>query len=192
MAMTRRDVLWVASGVATLLAAPPVLRGFAPAQAHGPSRQRSNQAIEVARPPERVWALVGDFDAIARWHPAVASSPATRGNEVGSVRRLTLRAEGNPSFEEELTRHEPDNRLYAYRILAVDPKVLPVNTYSSIFEVKPGAGGGSRVEWRSAFYRGYMNNDPPPDQNDAAAMAAVTGVLRAGLENIKRMAEAAA
>lgn len=192
MAMTRRDVLWVGGGVATLLATPAVLRNFAPAEAHGPTRQRSNQSVDVARPPERVWALVGDFDAIARWHPAVASSPATRGNEIGSVRRLTLRAPGDPSFEEELTRHEPATRLYAYRILAVDPKVLPVNTYSSTFEVKSGPDGGSTVEWRSAFYRSFMNNDPPPDQNDAAAVRAIAGVQRAGLDSIKRIAESQA
>jgi hypothetical protein len=47
------------------------------------------------------------------------------------------------------------------------------------------------VEWRAAFYRGYMLNDPPPDLNDAASSKAVAGVIRAGLDNLKVLAERA-
>ncbi len=41
-----------------------------------------------------------------------------------------------------------------------------------------------------AFYRGYPNNDPPPDQNDEAAVKAITGVYKSGLENLKKIVEA--
>ena len=174
----------------TLLAAL-ALAAAAPALAHGPTRQRVTQTVDIARSPDEVWAIAGDYDALARWHPVIASSPATRGNEVGSVRKLTLRAEGDPGFEEELTRYDAAARSYAYRILAVDPKVLPVNTYSATFEVRANPAGGSTVEWRAAFYRGYMLNDPPPDLNDAASVKAVTGVLRAGLDHLKAIAEQA-
>ena len=54
---------------------------------------------------------------------------------------------------------------------------------------RPNPAGGSTVEWRAAFYRGYMLNDPPPELNDAAAVKAITGVVRAGLDNLKRIAE---
>ena len=50
-------------------------------------------------------------------------------------------------------------------------------------------GGGAKVTWKGAFYRGYMNNDPPPELNDEAAVKAVTGLYRAGLENLKSVAE---
>jgi hypothetical protein len=46
------------------------------------------------------------------------------------------------------------------------------------------------VEWRGAFYRAYPKNDPPPDQNDEAAVAAVTAVYKDGLANLKKLAEA--
>ena len=63
-----------------------------------------------------------------------------------------------------------------------------VSNYSATISVKP-ADGGSVVEWRGAFYRKFMNNDPPPDQNDEAAVKAITGVYQAGLANIKAMFE---
>lgn len=180
-AAARRALLAACLGAAALA---PLAAG-----AHGPSRQRVTQTVDIARPPAEVWALVRDFDALGRWHPVVESSPATKGNEVGSVRTLTLRAPGSPAFDEELTRHDDAARTYAYRIEKVDPKVLPVNTYTAFLEVKPGPNDGTTVEWRAAFYRGFLNNDPPPDQNDAAAIRAVTGVFRAGLDNLKTIAE---
>ena len=70
-----------------------------------------------------------------------------------------------------------------------DVKVLPVKNYSSILSVK-GEGDKSTVEWRGAFYRGFMNNDPPPELNDEAAKKAVTGVYRTGLDALKQKLEA--
>ena len=67
-------------------------------------------------------------------------------------------------------------------------KVLPVTNYSSSITVS-GEGGKSVVEWRGAFYRGFMNNDPPPELSDEAAIKAVTGVYRGGLEALKAKAE---
>ena len=80
---------------------------------------------------------------------------------------------------------------YSYRIDTVDVKVLPVNNYSSTITVLPADGGKSTVEWRGAFYRGYPNNDPPPELNDEAGIKAVTAIYRKGLENLKQKVEAA-
>ncbi len=162
-----------------------------PARAHGPTRQKVSQTVDIARTPDQVWALIKDFDAISTWHPVIASSPADNGNEVGSKRALTLRAEGAPSFVEELVKYDAAGRSYQYKIDKVDPKVLPVNNYVAWIEVQPNPAGGSTVEWRAAFYRGYMLNDPPPDLTDAASVKAITGVFRAGLDNIKVLAERA-
>ena len=74
-------------------------------------------------------------------------------------------------------------------MLAKDGGALPVTNYTSTITVK-AEGKGSVVEWRGAFYRGFPNNDPPPDRNDEAAVAAVTGVYKSGLANLKAMAEA--
>ena len=57
-----------------------------------------------------------------------------------------------------------------------------MTNYSSHLTVKQRDGGGSLIEWRGAFYRGYPNNDPPPELNDEAAVAAVSAVYQAGLD----------
>jgi len=68
-------------------------------------------------------------------------------------------------------------------------KVLPVKNYSSTISVE-GEGGKSVLKWKGAFYRGYMNNDPPPELNDEAAVKAVSGVYEGGLAAVKKAAEA--
>jgi hypothetical protein len=66
---------------------------------------------------------------------------------------------------------------------------LPVTNYAATLLVKPGEGGRAVVEWRGGFYRGYPNNDPPPELNDEAAEKAITGVYRAGLSSLKALVE---
>jgi hypothetical protein len=75
---------------------------------------------------------------------------------------------------------------YNYR--AKDGGALPVTNYTSVLSVVAD-GGKSVVEWRGAFYRGFPNNNPPPEQNDEAALKAVTDVYRSGLGNLKKMME---
>ena len=51
------------------------------------------------------------------------------------------------------------------------------------------AGGKSNVEWKGAFYRGYMNNDPPPELSDEAATKAVIAFQTEGLAALKAKLE---
>ena len=158
-----------------------------PASAHGPSRQKVVETIAINAAPEKVWAVIGDFQDMS-WHPAVASSEGQGGNAPDAAsRKLTL--QGGGVLEEMLVKYSAEDRLYGYRIDKPDVKVLPVNNYSSQISVV-AEGGGSKVEWRGAFYRGYLNNDPPAELNDEAAVAAVSGVYRAGLEALKKRLEA--
>ena len=162
-----------------ILAAALVLPGIA--QAHGPTRQKVTLTQEVEAPPEAVWDAIGDFQDMS-WHPAVFSSTGEGGNEIGATRVLTLGAEGGPTISEELYKYDAEKMTYSYRITDVAVEVLPVTNYSSHLTVMPADGGGSVVEWRGAFYRGYPNNDPPPELNDEAAIAAVTAVYQGGLD----------
>lgn len=164
--------LWLA----VLLVLLPTL-----ALAHGPTRQKVTLSVDVAAAPEAVWAVIGNFQDMS-WHPAVFSTTGENGNEIDATRVVTLGAEGGPTIAETLTKFDAAKMSYSYMITAVDVAVLPVTNYSSHLTVKPLEGGGSRIEWRGAFYRGYPNNDPPENLNDAAAIAAVSGVYQAGLD----------
>ena len=73
-------------------------------------------------------------------------------------------------------------------ITKVDVKVLPVNDYSAHITVTAD-GDKSTVEWKGAFYRGYMLNDPPPELSDEVALKAVTGLYRDGLAALKKKIE---
>ncbi len=158
---------------------------FSPlAAAHGPTRQKVVETIEINSPAEKVWALVGDFAAWQKWHPAIEDSSADKGNAVGSVRHLGIK--GGKYLDEELEGYDAAAMSLKYRVKRGD--ALPVTNYSSMIRVFSG-GDKCRVEWRGAFYRGHPNNDPPPDQSDEAAVAAVTGVYKTGLTNLKSLAE---
>lgn len=150
------------------------------AQAHGPTRQKITVTTEVPASPAEVWAVVGNFQDMS-WHPAVFASQGDGGNAIDATRVLTLGSDGGPTIDEILYKFSDEKMSYSYRITEVAVDVLPVTNYSSHLTVKPAADGGSLIEWRGAFYRGYPNNDPPEHLNDAAAIAAVTGVYEAGL-----------
>ncbi|WP_132460693.1 SRPBCC family protein [Rhodovulum marinum] len=151
------------------------------ALAHGPTRQKVTVTTELAAEPAEVWAAIGNFQDFG-WHPAVHATSGAGGNEIDATRVLTVGEAGGPTIAEVLYKYDADKMTYSYRITEVAVEVLPVTNYSSHLTVKPREGGGSLVEWRGAFYRGYPNNDPPPELNDEAAIAAVTAVYQAGLD----------
>lgn len=157
----------------------------ASAFAHGPTRQKVTESVTIDASPQKVWDTIKDFDALSKWHPAVAQSPATKGNEVGSVRNLTLKDGGK--LVETLEEYSAEKMTYKYR--ATDGGALPVSNYTSTLSVKPAEGGKAVVDWRGAFYRAYPNNNPPPGQDDEAAVKAITGVYTSGLANLKKIVE---
>jgi mxaD protein len=66
---------------------------------------------------------------------------------------------------------------------------LPVNNYKADITVKEDAAG-TKVTWKAAFYRSFMDNPPVPEgQSDQDAVDAVKGVFKAGLENLKAISE---
>ncbi|MDO9383021.1 MAG: SRPBCC family protein [Hyphomicrobiaceae bacterium] len=155
-----------------------------PASAHGPTRKKYAETIEINAPADKVWATIGNF-ADWSWHPAVEKTEAT-GNAVDATRVLTLK--GGGIIKEKLTKRDDAKRTLSYEITDVDVKVLPVNQYSSIITVTED-GGKSKVEWKAAYYRGFMQNDPPPELNEEAAQKAVSGVYKSGLEALKTKLE---
>ena len=157
------------------------------AQAHGPTRQKVVQSIEINAPADKIWAVIGNFQDMS-WHPAIAKTEGSGDSAPGAKRMLTLKGGGR--IDEALTAYNAEAKAYSYEITAVDVKTLPVSNYSSSIRVTPGEGAKSTVEWKGAFYRGYVNNDPPPELSDEAAIAAVASVYKSGLEALKAKLEA--
>jgi hypothetical protein len=172
------------SAVAALLLLPAL------ALAHGPTRQKHTESIEIDAPPAAVWAKLGDF-ADASWHPRIAMTDAGSENAPGTKRTLGFSSGG--LMEEELAKYDAAKMSFSTFIGQVNVELLPATNYSATMTVKPGATPDtSLVEWRAAFYRGYPNNDPPPELNDEAAIAGVSAFMKEGLANLKSVVEAGA
>lgn len=152
-------------------------------QAHGPSRQKVVESIVIQAPVDVVWNRVKSFDAFD-WHPAVQSVSATNGSTVGSVRTIQLK--GGGTIVEALESYSAADHKFGYRM--TDPGPVPVNNYTSTIALIP-EGNATKVEWRGAFYRKFMGNDPPADQNDDAAVKAITGIYQGGLQGLKQAVE---
>ncbi|MBA3495241.1 MAG: SRPBCC family protein [Gammaproteobacteria bacterium] len=158
--------------------------------ADGLSRLKLTEQTEIKAPPAKVWEMIKDFCSISKWHPAIANCVSEGGSAAGAKRVLTLKQEGNPRIDEEMLTYDETAMTFKYKIKKVDLKVLPVTSYSAFMTVKPNDQGGSIVFWNGGFYRGYPNNNPPPELNDQAAIKAVTGIYQSGLANLKKLAEA--
>jgi len=177
--------------VAALVALPMI------SSAHGPSRQQVKEKITINASPEKVWAMVKDFGGLHNWHPAVASTELD-----GDTRVLTLASEGSPTITEKLISANDEKMMLTYKITGMSVVktitfnskdtpyfTLPVATYKSWITVK-AVDGGSEVQWKSKFYRSFMDNPPVPEgQSDKDAVNSIKGVITAGLENLKVVME---
>ncbi len=168
--------------IAASVAAPQL------ASAHGPTRQKVTESVEINAPAAKVWAVVGNFQDMS-WVDDVAKTTGTGGNTSSATRVVTLKNSG--TLTQDLTRYQPDQMRYGYFTDAVDVKVLPVNDYSGTIQVVADGADKSKVTWDAAFYRGFMNNDPPPELSDDAAVKAVTKMIDAALAGLKTKMEAA-
>lgn len=158
----------------------------ATAFAHGPTPQKINQSITIQAPPEAVWKVVGDFGAIARWHPDVAKAEASGGNVEGTTRTVTLKAGG--TLSEGLDEWKADARTYTYRMSDPDLTALPVSSYSATLTVTPD-GQGAKVSWIGRFYRGDTGNEPPENLSDEAGRTAMNRYVSDGLKGLKAAVE---
>ncbi|MDR2875866.1 MAG: SRPBCC family protein [Methylobacillus sp.] len=155
------------------------------ASAHGPSPQKVEETITIKAPPAKVWAIVGDFNGMPKWHPAVkASSIEKKGDD--TFRTLTLK-DGGIIKERLKEKNDADMRL-KYEITE---SPLPVNDYYAVITVKQGANPNeTTVQWMARFYRKYLLNPPiPAGQDDESALNAITGIVKPGLDNLKKVAE---
>ncbi|MGW5778744.1 SRPBCC family protein [Streptomyces sp. NPDC003863] len=122
----------------------------------------------VPATPQKVWDLIGGFDALPDWLPYIPQSTALEG---GRVRRLT-----NPDGDviiERLVDFDEAERHYSYVILEAP---FPVTGYVSTLRVHtvPGRDDVAEVQWSGRFN--------PDDVTDAEAEGLFAGIYRDGLE----------
>jgi len=152
----------------------------------GPSRQKATISIEINATPEKVWAVIGNFDDMS-WHPAVEKTQGKGGNVINATRVLTLK--GGGTIDELLVEYSAEKMSYFYRITNVDVKVLPVTNYSAYITVKQAKNGKSIVTWDGGFLRGHPFDNPPDELNDQAAVETMSSVYEAGLSALKKKLE---
>lgn len=125
----------------------------------------------VAALPAEVWAIIGDFGALADWHPAAtASSAETVG---GEIHRTIVVGDG-AKLVEKLESHDDAAHSYSYSILEGP---LPVDDYLSVLSVAAD-GEGSVIHWSGRF----VAKGAPDDQ----AEAVIGGIYDLGLNELKK------
>lgn len=117
------------------------------------------------QPADAIWAVVGDFGGLHRWHPQVRRLDLSW---EGRIRTLHF-ADGGRAVERLEARNEASCR-YVY--VLVDGS-LPLQACRSTLEVHP-EGRCSRVEWSSEF--------EPLGDGEHAAERAMRQLYDAGLD----------
>ena len=103
-----------------------------------------SQSVEVAAPPERVWATIGDFCSIAEWHPVVGQCAESEQN--GAAMRKLTTVDGGILVEKRV-QYSEEGMSYTYVIV---DSPLPVSDYVSTLAVM-GMGSGSMITWSGEF-----------------------------------------
>lgn len=128
-----------------------------------------NTSLKVS--PDKVWELIGGFNALPDWHPAVEKSEL---QEEGTMRKLSLA--GGGTIVEKLEKVDENERLYSYSIV---DSPLPVANYSATIRVRDEGDGNTTVEWSGEF------NAEGATENEAVDV--IQGIYQAGLDNLNKM-----
>lgn len=122
--------------------------------------------------PDTVWKLVGNFNALDVWHPAIVSSTMKgAGTKAGALRFLTL-GDG-AKIEEKLTAYSGVKHSYSYSIVTGP---LPVKNYLSTLTLSPAGEGKTLVKWSSTFDANGVSDDE--------AKKVIGGIYDGGLSRV--------
>lgn len=126
-------------------------------------------------PASAVWNMIGGFNELARWHPAVVKSEEVKQKSGLTTRRLTLSDGG--VIVAELEEHDDKARTYSYSVVQTP---LPVSGYKARLHVREAADGQScTVAWTSEF--------EPSGAPESEAVKVIRGLYEAGFDNLHRL-----
>ncbi len=125
----------------------------------------------------RLWSQFGGWCQIKDWHPAVTNCEETTDGGA-KIRILTLKDGGK--IKEKLLDEKPN--FYRYEIVE---SPLPVKNYQAQFALTPDDDDEDEINfaWSAVF-------DPADGKTDKEARDVITGIFKAGLDNIKVLAGA--
>jgi len=124
------------------------------------------ERIDLAVPPDKVWALIGPFGGT--WNPLVAAVQLT-GTGVGQLR--TIETVDGKQIVERLEVMDDTKHFYRYTNISG----IPVSSYTGLLTVKP-KGGGCTVEWHAQFLAN--------DQATFIVKLIVSTLFRVGLDSL--------
>ncbi len=132
---------------------------------------RVSESAKLYVPASRVWEVVGDFTAIADWHPGVLHCEEDReGTQV--VRKLDVGAE--TLVVERLEDTDDEAMAYTYSLVSGP---LPVRDYQATLQVVADDETSCTLHWSSAF--------EPDGVSKSEAVAALQAIYRAGLDHLR-------
>lgn len=142
----------------------------------------AQQSVEIKATQKAVWALVKDFNGLAKWHPAFKNDVIKSGknNTKGAMRTLTLGS--GESFDEKLLKFDDKKMFFRYRIVGDSP--FPVTDYVSTLSVAKGRHAMTKLIWQGKF-----KNKAGSGKTDAEVVEMLNGAYKAGLDNVKQLAE---
>jgi len=132
----------------------------------------------IEAPADRVWAVIRDFNALPKWHPAIADS-RIEGNQpadkVGCIRNFNLKGGGN--IREQLLTLSDFDYSCTYSIL-VSP--MGVENYIATLKLTPITDGDrSFAEWTAEF-------DCDPKKASELATMIGQSVFQGGFDALKQ------
>jgi Polyketide cyclase / dehydrase and lipid transport len=127
-------------------------------------------STKLAAPADKVWSLIGGWNTVPDWHPAVEKSETEQG---GQFRRLQFT--DGAEITERLEKFDRDGRTYTYSITA---SPLPFTDYRSTITVR-AEGDGSTIDWSSEF--------EPSGAPEADVIRSLKEFYQAGFENIRKL-----
>ncbi len=119
--------------------------------------EKVSQTITIQAEPAKVWALIGDFDGMARWNSIVAKSVSIDEDKDSLTRKVVYKEDIGSEVDVLDERSDTDMTL-RYR---VPQNPWPVAHFNSTLRVSRGAvPGTSVVEWRATFDVKGIYSDP--------------------------------
>ena len=130
---------------------------------------------DLAADAAQIWALIGAFDSLPRWHPLVVECTLEREAESGAmVRRIRLH--DGTVIRNRLLEHDDRSRRYSYEFVEGP---LKVKSYRATLQVTERGGGRATLDWVSEFKAGEETADE--------ARARVESLVSPGIANLKRI-----